>query len=199
MYGLINRSIQCFVEDLYGPSIWDRVARDAQLEHRDFEAMLEYPDDLTDTVLEIVARCLRRDIETVLEDLGTYLVTHPNREAIRRLLRFSGHNYDEFLQSLDDLQDRVKLAVPDLEMPELELREYALRQFALQCSWRKKGFGSVFVGILRAMADDYGALVVLDYACQRTDAGFLETVNIELLERAFADGREFHLADRARA
>lgn len=199
MYGLVNRSIQCFVEDIYGAALWDRIVRDAELEYRDFEAMLEYPDELTDRVLEVVASVLRRDTETVLEDLGTYLVTHPNREAIRRLLRFSGHNYDEFVHSLDDLQDRIKLAVPDLEVPNLELREYNRCNFGLVCSWRKRGFGSVFVGILRAMADDYGALVVLDCESERSEAGWIETIHIEVLENAFAEGREFHLANAVRA
>lgn len=194
MHGLIDRSIQCFVEDLYGADLWTQIAEDVGLAHRDFEAMLEYPDELTDQVLASVSAALRREPEVVLEDLGTYLVTHPNREVIRRLLRFSGPTYEEFLYSLDDLQDRVKLAVPDIELPSLELREFALRNFALVCTYHKKGFGSVFVGVLRAMADDYGTLVLLDCSSERTQNGYVETVKIEVLEKAFSDGREFKLA-----
>ncbi len=196
MYGLVNRSIQSFVEDMYSRSLWDAVINDAGIETRDFEAMLDYPDETTDDLLEAVAKHLRSDVPSVLEDLGTYLVTHPNCEAIRRLLRFGGHNFDEFLQSLDDLHDRVYLAVPDLELPDLELREFTSLNFALQCRWRKPGFGSVFLGILRAMADDYGALVILDHQVQPTEAGFEETVKIDVLERDFSSGRDFRLAER---
>ena len=45
--------------------------------------------------------------------------------------------------------------------------------------------------MLRAMADDYGALVLLDYA-EPQDG--LETVAIRLLDAAHAEGRRFSLA-----
>lgn len=197
MYGLINRSIQCFVEDMHSAPLWDAIVSDAQLETREFEAMLEYPDETTDAILAAAAKHLRSDVPSVLEDIGTYLVTHPNREAVRRLLRFGGHNFDEFLQSLDDLHDRVFLAVPDLELPDMELREFTMFNFTLTCRWRRAGFGSVFLGILRAMADDYGALVFLDYQVSRTEEGVIETVKIDVLERDFAEGRDFALAQQA--
>ena len=44
---------------------------------------------------------------------------------------------------------------------------------------------------LRAMADDYGALVLLDHLGTGADG---EVVAIHLLERRFAEGRRFHLA-----
>ena len=44
------------------------------------------------------------------------------------------------------------------------------------------------------MADDYGALVFLDYKGQRDGA---EIVEIRVLETAFAEGREFELGARA--
>lgn len=197
MYGLVNRSIQCFVEDMHSPSLWDTVVADAGVDTRNFEAMLEYPDETTDALLETTARHLRSDVSSVLEDIGTYLVTHPNCEAVRRLLRFGGHTFDEFLQSLDDLHDRIHFAVPDLELPELELREFTSLNLALVCCWRKAGFGSVFLGILRAMADDYGALVVLDHQVQRIEDGICETVKISVLERDFSSGRDFQLAKAA--
>lgn len=197
MYGLVNKSIQCFVEDMHSATMWDAVVSDAGVEPRDFEAMLNYPDETTDALLEMVAKHLRSDVPSVLEDLGTYLVTHPNCEAIRRLLRFGGHTFDEFLQSLDDLHDRIHFAVPDLELPDLELREFTSHNLALLARWKKPGFGSVFLGVLRAMADDYGALVILDHQVERQSEGVQETVKIDVLEREFSRGRDFRLAEVA--
>jgi len=193
MYGLINRSIQCFVEDMHSASLWDAIVADSKLQDRDFEAMLDYPDNTTEVILSSAAKHLRMERPAVLEDLGTYLVTHPNREAIRRLLRFGGNNFDEFLQSLDDLDSRVGLAFPDLELPELELREFTNLNFALCIHWRQAGFGSVFVGILRAMADDYGCLAVINHEAQETPAGVLETVKVDIHQSSFAAGRTFEL------
>lgn len=193
MHGLINRSIQSFLTDTYGPVLWRRVAGAARLGFDDFEAMLEYDDTLTDAVIDAAAGALRRPRDALLEDLGTYLVSHPNREALRRLLRFGGVTFVDFLHSLDDLAGRGRLAVPELDMPHLELRARSDRQFTLVCRGPRPGYGHVMVGVLRAMADDYGALALLDHT--GTIDG-VDTIMIDLLEPSFAAGRPFALAAR---
>ncbi|MDA7427960.1 heme NO-binding domain-containing protein [Primorskyibacter aestuariivivens] len=197
MHGLINRAIQCFYRDTYGQGAWAELVRRLDLEFSEFEPMLEYETDVTLRVLDDMAGALEKDRAVVLEDIGTYLVSHPNVEALRRLLRFSGVTFLEFLHSLDDLPDRARLAVEDLELPVLELREHGPNRFTLYCTWDQPGFGHVLVGVLRTMADDYGALVFLDHT--GTDHG-VETVDITLFEASFAEGRHFDLAaDRERA
>ena len=194
MHGLINRSIQCFLRDTYGAERWTDIAREAQLGFDSFEAMMAYDDRLTDAVIATAARQLDRSQETILEDLGTYLVSHRNLEPLRRLLRFGGVCFVDFLHSLDDLQGRGRLAVSDLDLPHLELRDLAEDRFLLLCRDAYPGFGHVVMGILRAMADDYGALVVMDH--KGPDAG-IETIEIDLLEKRFSEGRRFELAARA--
>ncbi|TKZ21532.1 heme NO-binding protein [Shimia litoralis] len=193
MHGLINRAIQCFVRDSYGRQRWVEVTHLAGLEFTDFEAMLHYDDDITDAVLDATARSLGVPRDTVLEDIGTYLVSHPNVEALRRLLRFGGVSFVEFLHSLDDLPARARMAVDDLRLPELELFEHAQNTFELTCRHDRKGFGHVVMGMLRTMADDYGALVFLEHQGMYQGA---EVIDITLIESAFAEGRSFELGVR---
>ena len=194
MHGLINRAIQCFTTDAYGVDKWLEATRHAELDFVEFEAMLVYPDDITPKILDAVAHVLGRPRSEVMEDLGTYLVSHPTTEALRRLLRFGGVNFVEFLHSLDDLPDRARLAVSDLHIPRVELRETAANTFSLTCDAPISGFGHVMMGILRAIADDYGALAVLEY--QGGKAG-TELISIFLIESEFAEGRVFDLGARA--
>ena len=49
------------------------------------------------------------------------------------------------------------------------------------------------VGVLRAMADDYGALAMLSHEGQEGEA---EIISIVLVESAFAEGRHFDLGAR---
>jgi hypothetical protein len=191
MHGLMNRAIECFVRDTYGRRTWCAVARSAGLEDGSFEAMLTYDEAVTDAVLESAAAELRKPVDVFLEDLGTYLVSHPTTEALRRLLRFGGVSFFEFLNSLDELPGRARLAVSDLELPELELREESGGSFLLFCRYHRAGFGHVLTGILRAMADDYGALVLLEMVEHNDD---VEVISIVVLEAAFAEGRHFQLA-----
>lgn len=190
MHGLVNRAIQDFLVDSYGPAQWAATVLRAELDFDDFEPMLVYDDALTPRVLSAACDVLDRHYEDLLEDLGTYLVSHPNTEALRRLLRFGGVTFVDFLHSLDDLPDRGRLAVPDLDLPRIELRDHSIDRFSLVCECPLPGFGHLLMGALRAMADDYGTLAYLEH-----DGGEngIETVSITLLETDFARGREFRL------
>lgn len=194
MHGLINRAIQRFVTDSYGGDKWLEATRYADLGFVEFESMLAYDDAVTARVLDAVSLVLDRSRTDVMEDLGTYLVSHPNVEALRRLLRFGGVTFVEFLHSLDDLPDRARLAVSDLKLPRIELREHTPGQFSLICDSPLEGYGHVMMGVLRAMADDYGALAVLEH----TGSGQgVETIAITLIETEFSKGRVFDLGARA--
>ncbi|MEM9432768.1 MAG: heme NO-binding domain-containing protein [Pseudomonadota bacterium] len=197
MYGLVNRSVQCFVEDTYGCAVWDAVVREVRMEFRDFEAMLSYDDALTGQVIEAAAINLKRDRESLLEDLGAYLVTHKNMETVRRLMRFGGHTFEDFLLSLDDLHDRVKLAVPDLELPQMSLKQVSGEQYKIICEFTEAGFGAVMLGMVRALADDYGALVLLDLEAEASGRLSREVLSVNLLEASFATGRSFTLGGEA--
>ncbi len=166
----------------------------AGLDFTDFEAMLIYEDGLTTRVLDALRLELNRELDGILEDLGTFLVSTHELERLRRLLRFGGETYVEFLQSLDDLPGRVRLAVADLILPPLELREHADEQYSLSCGSALPGFGSVLLGVLRAMADDYGTLAMLEH---RGRTGGCDVISIRLIETAFAEGRQFDLGARA--
>ncbi|MBB96838.1 MAG: heme NO-binding protein [Rhodobacteraceae bacterium] len=194
MHGLINRAIQSFVCNTYGTDRWHSVTEDAGLGFSEFEAMLIYDDAQTDAVMRAVCIELGRPESEVLEDLGTYLVSDPKVEALRRLLRFGGETFQDFLHSLDELPERARLAVSDLHLPPLELRDVTAHQFSLVCGRGLRGYGRVMMGILRAMADDYGALVYLEHSgCH--EAG--EIISITLVEADFAAGRDFDLGARA--
>lgn len=193
MHGLINRTIQSFTCHTYGQARWLAVTEAAGLDFSEFEAMLIYDEGMSREVLQALCANLDRDVSDVLEDVGTFLVSNPNVESLRRLLRFGGVNYTEFLHSLDDLPDRARLAVSDLDLPALELREHTTGQFSLTCHAGLQGFGSVMLGVLRAMADDYGALVVLDH---HNGANGVEIIDIKMIEPEWAEGRSFDLGAR---
>lgn len=193
MYGLIHRALQCFAQDNYGDDLWSAVVAEAGLPFHEFEAMLVYPDTYLDGVMGALSNQLDRTPLQVSEDVGAYLVTHKRMETVRRLLRFGGTTYEEFVLSLDDLHDRVKLALPDLDLPRLEVEAHSHTSLSVVLESSRQGFGAVLLGMMRAMADDYGTLVVLDLGGALRGGEVLEVVTVELFEVDFAVGREFGL------
>ncbi len=196
MHGLINATLQFFVEDNYGADRWARIVRRGGLKTAMFETMLVYDDAVTEAVLNAIAQDFARSRAALLEDVGIYLVSHPRRQALRRLLRFSGNDFRDFLHGLDELPDRVRLAVPDLELPKITLTDLGQDRFRISCRAPFPGAGCVLMGLLRAMADDYGALVTLDHT---EGADGQDVFDVTLVQEAFAPGRAFDLVAEAQA
>ena len=145
-------------------------------------------------MLGSAAQRLSKPPEALLEDFGTFLVASPEAHRVRRLLRFGGTDYEDFLASLEDLRGRARLAVPDLDLPSLTLLDRGGGLYRLYCRSPQKGFAHVYLGLLRALADDYGALVLIEHEGEEDGAEVLE---IRLAKADFAEGRVFELADRA--
>ena len=193
MHGLVNRAIERFVRDTYGRDVWIGTIQRLDLGLTEFEAMMSYEPEITEQVLTAVGARLARGRDDLLEDIGTYLVSHPATEPLRRLLRFGGVDYVEFLHSLDDLPERARLAVADLDLPVLELQDMGGGQYQLHVGLPKGHalrLGPVVVGLLRAMADDYGALALVEH---QGDAPGHEIIEVRLLDEGFAHGRAFAL------
>jgi hypothetical protein len=192
MLGFIYRAFEGFMRDTYGADVWGQVAQTAGLGFARFEPMLRYDPATTHDIIHATATVLRRPRDSILEDFGTYLVSHPNLERLRRLLRFGGVDFIEFLHSLEDLPARGRLALPELDLPRLDLIDQGEGVFRLKCSMPVPGIGHIMVGLLRAMADDYGALVLIDFDAAQPSGG--ETVAIHLLDHRYSSGKRFDLA-----
>lgn len=197
MHGLVNRSLQCFLQDTYGAARWHEIRRAAGLDVSEFEAMLTYDDGITDALIAAAAEGLDRPRDALLEDVGHYLVTWPGRDTLRRLLRFGGESFADFLHSLGRLRDRGRLVLPELDLPEITVREASEGEFRLLLRWPGPRFGPAMVGLLRAMADDYGALALCECRSAFAD-NRAEVVLVRLLATAHSEGRAFDLGRVAR-
>ena len=187
MHGLMNRAIQCFLSDTYGAETWATVAEQAGIGREGFEAMMVYPDSVTESLLAAACRHLSKPRDALLEDIGIWLVSV---ERLRRLMRFGGVDYHDFIDTLEELPGRAQLAVTDIGLPALRVVPHAQGRFTLTCQG-PEGFGHVFAGVLRAMADDYGALALIDHVGAGQGG---ETIEVELLEERYTEGRAFSLA-----
>ncbi|MEM6618031.1 MAG: heme NO-binding domain-containing protein [Pseudomonadota bacterium] len=193
MHGMINRGLQFYVRDIFDVETWEDVCTTAGLAYFNFETMLTYEDDITDRIIDAIASVLGRSRPEILEDFGTYVVGEATLSAVRKLLRFGGEDYVEFLQSLEDVHDRAKIALPELEVPQFLLEARGEDRFRLHYEFHKLGFGAVFLGLLRGMADDYGALILIDHAPRRDGQIDRDTFDISLLHLGWpeaADNRD---------
>lgn len=189
MFGLLLRSIQAYLRGTFGPAVWARVLRAAGQPPEGFEPMLPYDARAVGRVLAAAAQELHRPAEAILEDVGTFLVADPGHRALRRLLRFGGAGFADFLHSLEELPDRARLALPGLRLPQVTLAEIGPGRVRLAVTGALPALLPVALGALRAMADDYGALVLIELE-QEPGAAVL---TVQLLEAAHGEGQRFAL------
>jgi hypothetical protein len=194
MHGVVDRAIECFLRDTYTDAVWDDIAVAARSPVRSFEAMLAYDPALTGRILSAAVARIGKPRDALLEDLGIYLVSHPRYEALRRLLRFAGVTFDDFILSIDEIPGRAHLALPDLGLVPIGVRALGKDRFRICCGPGWHGFGHVLAGGIRAMADDYGALVTLSLLNE--GEGGQACLELTLHAARHSDGRRFDLAAR---
>ena len=198
MHGLICKSLEGFVIDRHGSQVWTAIREECGLPFDRFEALRSYDDALIVQVVGATAKRMGQPRLALLEDIGHWICTHPPLEAVRRLIRFTGATFVDLIYAFDEVQDRARIAVPGLTLPRFRVIEGAPGHFTVTSHWDVAGGGAVATGILRAMADDYGALAVIETVEAGPDDGaWRERIDVRLFEVEFHEPREFSLGGGA--
>lgn len=163
MHGMINRGLQCYICDIHGADVWEETCERAKLPFYNFESLLTYDDTATEDILSSFSSLIGRSRDEILENFGTYVVSEEALSTVRRLLKFGGDTYVEFLWSLNFVYARAKMAVPDLDVPAMTLTSHTPTQFTLTTRTPKRSYGATLLGLLRALADDYNTLVSITH------------------------------------
>jgi hypothetical protein len=195
---MICKPFEAFLRDRYGDVAWSRICAAAGHAGLTFESMRRYPDAVLMLLVSSAAHDLSQPASALLEDVGTWLCTKPELRALRRLIRFSGPDFETLVRALDDLHPRARLAVPDLNLPRCTVRADGPNRYDIAVCWSHPGAAAVMVGMLRAMADEYGALALIDRgeSIERDD-GWAETLSVTLVDLDFAAPRDFRIGGDA--
>lgn len=179
MLGLITKGLQIFVEDLRGKAFWGRICAEQDILDPDFEALIDYDPALTNALIDSVSRELKISRHDLLEDFGTFITTNKEGGAIKNLLRLGGSSYAQFLRNLPDIPKIFAYALPNFILPRFSLREESPTSFTLEQSGTQ-GLGGVFLGVLRAMADEYQVLVIIEHVALENERGTHDRFSITL-------------------
>jgi hypothetical protein len=192
---MVCKALELHLRGVHGAELWRRTRIAAQLEFDSFETLSLYDDATFDRVVGAAAAQVNVPRNVLLEDLGTWLCTDPSMEAVRRLMRFSGVTYLDFLHSLDELHERARMAVPRLDLPAISLTECEQGDLSISTTWRIGGAAAALTGILRAMADDHGVLALIEAGTtERRGPLFVERISCRVVDAGFAAPRSFTLA-----
>ena len=182
MHGLVNRAIEGFVRITYGDALWNVAASAAGVDSRGIVLMRQDETGLTDRLMKELSCRLDRSPRDLAEDVGAWVARLP---SIRRLLRFAGSDFAAFMMALPELDGRARMVVRGFELPRLTVtRQAGGWRIASDCEpiWLH-----AIVGMLHAMADDYGVLAVIALEGR--------TINVVVPLADFSAGRPFSFSD----
>ncbi|MFC7703087.1 heme NO-binding domain-containing protein [Plastorhodobacter daqingensis] len=164
MHGLINRTIQYFVQDIHGPDVWGDMARRLKLPEAGYDPSLAYDDAETFALIDVAVARLHCPRHAFLHDLGQYLITSPAADPLRRLLRVGGATFIEALHALDRMPARAALALPDCALPPTVLTQQGPGRLRLVGRTARADYAHVLMGLIRALAAQHDVGVDLDHA-----------------------------------
>ena len=192
MHGLICRAIEGFVKTQHGMEAWAAIRASAALPFDGFEALRIYDRDLVEAVLDGTAEAIGSDRDALFEDVGHWVCTHPPLESVRRLFRFTGATFLDLVYALDEVHDRACMAVPGLDLPHYRLKQAGPEEFRIASRWSIAGGAALLTGALRAMADDYGTLALIDATgARQVDGRWLEEIELRVVLHDYQKPREF--------
>lgn len=182
MNRLIDHALRAFLARTYGPDLARFVADETDV----LRALPELPVvEFATAGLSRAANYVSKPTSEMFEDLGAWMT---RIEPIRRLLRFSGRDFHDFLLRLEELPGRSHLVLPRLGVPALTIKAED-RSVWLIMADPAPAWQHLLMGIVRSMADDYGALCVISVEA----AG----IRVDVCDDQFAEGRRFMLQEAA--
>lgn len=161
-HGLLDLWLCKFLLDQYG----DDHSFDG-LENRD--CMVSWPINRSDVRegIDRVSKATGKTLEEIIYDAGLWIT---RQESIRRLLRFCGRDFEEFLQSVQELPGRVNLIYSSEILLDLRLSvERKDDNYIIHVSNTGAMIAHLVGGVIQGMADDYGTLAVVDVDCKRIE------------------------------
>ena len=155
MYGVINKSLRDMVTEGHGEAIWAQVLAKAGVPSDSFLAMRSYDDEITFRLAVASSDVLGVDVDTALHAFGKHWVNHTLARDYDALVRSSGSTMLEFLENLNELQDRISTTFLEYQPPEFRVSELEKNRMEVEYISHREGLNSFVAGLLIALSERF--------------------------------------------
>ncbi len=164
MHGMIFAELKKYASNALGPSGWNDVLREANVEGRIFLPVQEYPDREAVSIVAAAASLTGSTVPGLLEDFGRFIV--PDLLGLYGFLVPADWDLFDFLENTEDTIHRVVRARnPEARPPQLVARRLGPQDVEITYVSLRR-LCALARGIVRGAADHYGTSVhVTESAC----------------------------------
>ena len=129
--------------------------------------MCPYDDRLTFALVSAVSTVMGLTEEAVLERFGEHWITVTAARDYGALLAFCGRTLPAFLQQLEMIHGRMKLAFPALEPPTISCVHLSPGLIRVDYSSHRQGLAPMVVGLIRGLAKTFETPVQIEQIATR--------------------------------
>ena len=181
MYGMANDAVRTFIVTNHGEDAWTKICDDAGVTTREFEQLLTYDDDITYRLVGAISSHLGADAAQVLEVFGQYWPEYAKGTAVGNMIRFGGESFVDTLESLDEMRQRIKIAMPDLRPPSFELENVGEDEYRLHYFSEREGLAPMVVGLLHGLAVQHEISIEVQHVERKDPAGAHDVFAIRVM------------------
>ena len=188
MYGMVNDAVRTFIVKHHGEDAWAKICDDADVTTREFEQLLTYDDDITYRLVGAISKHLGADASAVLEVFGQYWPEYAKGTAVGNMIKFGGESFIDTLESLDEMHQRVKIAMPDLRPPSFELEAVDEQNYRLHYFSEREGLAPMVVGLLHGLAVQHEISIEVEHTEKKGVSGDHDVFGIRVMANAAQAG-----------
>jgi len=159
MYGLIHTALRDMVIETYGPEKWDKVVTKSGVTADTFLSMRSYDDSVAYNLVGSTAQVLECSAESCLREFGHYWLTQAAPKVYASLLDTTGDTLFEFLESLDDLHDKITLTFIDYSPPSFRLERLSDHHARLHYRSQRQGLTPFVSGLIKGMEQRFNVSI----------------------------------------
>ncbi|WP_299850287.1 heme NO-binding domain-containing protein [uncultured Roseovarius sp.] len=182
MYGMVNEGIHTFIQANYGDGTWQSICDKAGLDRREFERMASYDDAITYSLVGAIVDQTGISQDEVLQIFGGYWIEFVNQSNFGKLMRMSGDSFVDRVNGLDDMHDRILLAMPHLKPPSFELEGVGDKTYHLHYYSDREGLSPMVIGLLYGLASDTGEKIRVTHLPATPETSDHEVFEIVMLD-----------------
>jgi hypothetical protein len=158
MHGMIFSELENYAEAKHGRGMWKDLLRRANLDHRIYLPVQEYPDSEIISLVMAASSITKLPVSAVLEDFGQFIVPS--------LMRMYGHLLRPEWRAIDVIEHTegtvhavVRVQRPGAKPPHLTTQRLSLNEVLLVYTSSRKMCG-LAIGIGMGLGQHYGEKIV---------------------------------------
>ncbi|OED37852.1 hypothetical protein AB833_22315 [Chromatiales bacterium (ex Bugula neritina AB1)] len=171
MYGMVNQAIEDLVIETAGEDAWREIKEHAGLAENGFESSVIYDDEVTLSLVAAASEKLKLPPEQILHAFGRHWILYTGREGWSSVFEMTGYDMESFLDGLDEMHARVRVAMSEADTPQFTLHRES-DHLSLEYHSNRDGLAPMVNGLLEGLAEHFDEHWSIQHTGQRAEDGF---------------------------